>query len=158
MGVSVKTYKPSDVVVLVSGYQLTGIVSLSAAWSAPPFTVVKGIRGKNARVRNFDSSLTITLQVLQTSITNDILSDIVTKDISTGNGRLLVEIRDKSGTTVLTSTNGFVSNRANVEFSNDLSERQWVIEMLDTSFGTVVGGNAKVGPSLLDQALNFFGF
>lgn len=158
MGASVKTYKPSDVVVVVSGYQLTGIVSLTAQWSSPPYTTIKGIRGTNTRVRNYDSGLTLILQILQTSITNDVLSEIVSKDISTGNGRLHVQIKDSSGSTLLTSTNGFVSNRADVAYSNDLSEREWRIEMLNTSFDSVVGGNAKVGPSMLDQALNFFGF
>lgn len=158
MGASVKTYKPSDIVVVVSGYQLTGIVSLTAQWSSPPYTTIKGIRGKNTRVRNYDSGLTLTLQVLQTSITNDLLSDIVFKDSITGNGKLHVQIKDGSGSTVLTSTNAFVSNRADVAYSNDLSEREWRIEMLDTTFDTIVGGNAKVGPSMLDQALNFFGF
>lgn len=158
MGATVKTYKPSQVSLQIAGYQLGGLVSISVSFNSPQFKTIRGIRGQNTRVRNTDNSLVITIEVLQTSVTNDLLSSIVFEDLKTGNGRLAVYLSDLSGTTKIQSTNAFVESYADFQFNNNLTTRSWKISLLSTEVGGVnVGSNIRVGPSMLSQALDLIG-
>lgn len=159
MAAAVKTYKPSQVSLQVSGYQLGGLVSIRVSFNSPTYTLIKGIRGWNTRVRNVDTSVTIDIEVLQTSVTNDVLSNIVTEDLRTGNGRLQVSLSDLDGTTKIQSANGYLEKNADFEFANQIRNKSWRIVLLNTEVGGVnVGSNIKVGPSLLESALDLIGF
>lgn len=156
---AVKTYKPSQVALHIAGYQIGGLVSISVSFNSSQFKTIKGIRGQNTRVRDTDTSLIITIEVLQTSVTNDLLSSIVTEDARTGNGRLEVSLSDLSGTTKIQSSNAFVESYADFELSNKLSTRTWKISLLSTEVGGLnVGSNMRVGPNLLGQALDLLSF
>ena len=73
MSFEVYTYSPSEVILTISGYQITGFDKISVSRNSPAFSMVKGIRGQNTRVRNRDSSCTITVDLLQTAMANDCL-------------------------------------------------------------------------------------
>jgi len=75
---SVETYSASDVKLSIGGYIITGWDNLSINRRVKAFTPVYGIRGKNTRVKNVDSSATITVTLIQTAQSNDVLSAILT--------------------------------------------------------------------------------
>lgn len=159
MASDVLTYSPSDVNIVLCGYTLTGIDSVTLKWKSRPFTVHRGIRGQHTRVYNPDLQATIVLDVLQTSITNDILTNILIQDRRVKSGRLELAVNDTGGTTNYQSTDCFLAAYPDVKHYNGLELRTWEIEVLSWTDGQL-GGNAKAGIDVFDTvtgALNFIG-
>lgn len=155
MAAQVKTYKPADIsLVLAQGYQVGGIVSLGMTFPKERFKIINGIKGQNVRVRNQDTSCILTVELLQTSTANDVLSDILSQDKVTGRGRLQVLISDISGTTKIQSLNGYVSNFPETTYTNNLATRTWQIVLLNTEL-IKIGGNSTNRPAFLEQAASF---
>jgi hypothetical protein len=156
MPAPVKTYKPSDLKLIIAGsYQVGGIVSISVTFPER-YKIVKGIKGQHTRVRNQDTSATVTVELLQTSVSNDVLSSIVSKDILTGAGRLSLSIQDTAGTSRFETTNAFVTTYPQTSYSNELTTRTWTFQMLDTNI-ILVGGNTTRRPKFLEEIAGFLG-
>lgn len=153
MASDILTYSPSDVKILISGYTLTGVVSVSLNWKGSrPFTVHRGIRGKNTRVYNSDRYATVVVEVLQTSITNDIFSSILMQDSQNQSARLELAVKDTSGSTYYQSTECFVGAYPDIGLSGDVQTRKWEIECLNFLRGAGnIGGNARQGFDILDS-------
>lgn len=158
---SINTYSPSDVELYLDGYKVTGWVTISIKRNRDSYTFVSGIRGKNTRIRNYDKSATITLNVLQTSETHDILSEIHRQDIidednetsTADNARLIVTLRDSSGSSAFQSEDAFITGYPELKFSQDFEERTWVIQCLTTNIFKV-GGNLRPSTPILDNIFN----
>lgn len=148
---AVLTYTPSDVVITISGYIVTGVVSASISWNAETFKKISGIRGQVTRVQNKDSSASLTLELLQTSSTNDVLTELIILDKSYQSSRLQVSVTDTSGRTKISSSDAFVASLPEVSFSDGFSNRVWTIHMLSTT-DSHVGGNAKQFPDIFNAA------
>ena len=144
---TILTYAPSEVVLLIAGFQVIDLVSVKLNWNTERFSVVKGIRGKNTRVRNKDTGAVIEIDVLQTSITNDVFSQIVTLDEKSQVGNLSVSLKDNSGSTVVVSSNAFLASYPNFELKDVLQPRTWKLVLLSTD-QAIVGGNLKPAGNL----------
>ncbi|ATW58389.1 hypothetical protein CNR37_00182 [Pseudomonas phage ventosus] len=152
MASDILTYSPSDVKLIYCGYILTGIVSATLVWKgARPFTVYRGIRGKHTRVFNRDLYATVIVEVLQTSITNDIFTSTLVQDRRNQSARLEFSVNDKSGTTFYQSTECFIGAYPDISLSGEMQTYKWEIECLDFIDGGV-GGNARQGFDLFDSA------
>lgn len=127
------TYAPDEVALTFGGYIVEGWDSITVKRSSPAFQIKRGIRGKNTRVRNRDTSAVITLVCPQTSNVNKILTDLVTQDEITGNGRLSLSLIDGSGWEVFSSSEAFVDGLADREYEANESDREWVITCLNSS-------------------------
>lgn len=150
---TVQTYSPKDVILTVGGYQLTGWQSVSVSRSVKGFAVIRGIRGKNTRVKNVDTSATITLSLLQTAQGNDVLSYIHELDLEEGTARIALLLKDRSGRSVFSSNEAFITGYPTATFSGQFEYRNW--ELFCQTTGTyTVGGNAKPATDLLDSALS----
>lgn len=150
---TVHTYSPKDVILTVGGYQLTGWQSINVSRSVKGFTVIRGIRGKNTRVKNVDTSATITLSLLQTAQGNDVLSYIHELDLDEGTARIALLLKDRSGRSVFSSNEAFITGYPTATFSGQFEYRNW--ELFCQRTGTyTVGGNAKPATDLLDSALS----
>lgn len=150
MAGDILTYAPSAVTLVLCGYVLTGVVSVNLKWQSSPFTVIRGIRGQHTRIGTKDRQATCCIEVLQTSITNDILSEILNQDTRNYSGRLEFTVKDASGTTQWGSTQCFLRAWPDTELGGRLETRKWDIEIL--SFREiVVGGNARQGFDLFDS-------
>jgi hypothetical protein len=150
MAGDILTYAPSTVTLVLCGYVLTGVVSVSLQWKSSPFTVRRGIRGQHTRTGSKDRQSTVTIEVLQTSITNDILSEILEQDTRNYSGRLEFSVKDASGTTQWATTQCFLRGWADASFSGEIQTRKWDIEILSFISGKI-GGNARQGFDLLDS-------
>lgn len=150
----VVTYSPSEVILTFGGYSVSGWDSISVTKPTKEFTVVKGIRGKNTRIRNRDSHATITLQCPQTSQVNQILTSVLFADEVTGNGRLEISLIDGSGNEVFTSSEAFVSGNADRSYSNSESDRVWTIECLVSRWGDI--NRSFSADNILDTIMNLF--
>lgn len=150
---SVNTYSPNSVELSVGGYSIAGWDNITVARRVTSFLPIPGIRGKHTRVPNLDTSATITLTLIQTSPSNDVLSAIHGLDIINGTGRLVLTLKDKSGRSVFSTSEGYITGYPETVFSGDFEYRTWTIFCQSTS-ELVVGGNTKPDIPLVDQVVN----
>ena len=150
---TINTYSPKDVILSIGGYQLTGWQSINITRSAKSFQVIKGIRGKNTRVPNKDTSATITISLLQSSASNEVMSWILDSDVSEGTGRIALTLKDKSGSSVFSSVEAYITGYPTASFTGQFEYRQWELFCQTTSTYTI-GGNNRPSTSLFDSALN----
>lgn len=149
MAFEVHTYSPSDIRLDISGFQITGFESISVKKNSPAFSIVKGIRGKNSRVRNRDTSCTVTVTVIQTSLVNDVLNQILEEDLRTNSARLTLDLTDGLGSSKIVSNECFIESHADLVYSGDIEYRRWSLICLSTDLFRV-GGNAKLAASAFD--------
>lgn len=142
MAGNVLTYAPSDVTILVSGYQLSGLLSVELVWNSRPFTLYKGIRNQHTRVYNQSMAATLKIAVQQTSITNDVLSMILDEDRLGNSARLEVTMKDTSGSTLYQALQCYIPGYPSVKFTKGFEAREWEIDILDMT-KINVGGNSK---------------
>lgn len=153
---TVQTYSPKDVILTIGGYQLTGWQSVNISRSVKGFAVIRGIRGKNTRVPNVDTSATITISLLQTAQGNDVLSQIHGLDLEKGTARIALTLKDRSGLSVFSSNEAFITGYPTATFSDRFEYRNWELFCQATQ-SYVVGGNARGATDLLDSALSGVG-
>jgi len=134
------TYDPAKVVVSFGGNLIGGFADgtfVMAERSEDAFTVVVGSGGEGARVFSNNKSGTVTLTLMGSSSSNDILTSIAKVDelLKTGIGPLF--IKDLGGTTLVSAQNSWIKKPASIEFGKELSNREWVLECenLDLSGG-----------------------
>lgn len=142
MAGNVLTYSPSDVTILVSGYQLSGLLSVELVWNSKPFTMYKGIRNQHTRVYNESMAATLRIAVQQTSITNDVLSLVLSEDRLGKAARLEVTLKDTGGTMLYQALQCYIPNYPTVRFTHGFEAREWEIEILDMT-KINIGGNSK---------------
>lgn len=157
MSFNVNTYSPSDVTLAFGGYPLTGWNTISLRKNAPGFSAVRGIRGKNTRYRNTDTSATLSFSCLQTGEANDILSDIHREDLRTGSARISLTLKDGSGSSIFHSSEGFIVDFPEVVYSDGFEYRVWTIYCLSSEADWNVGGNLSPSDSLFSKVTNFVG-
>lgn len=129
----VHTYAPDEVALTFGGYIVEGWDSIVVKRNSPAFEIKRGIRGKNTRTRNRDTSATVTLTCPQTSEVNKILTDLVTQDELTGNGRLSLSLIDGSGWEVFSSSEAFVDGLPDRSYDADEGDRVWVMTCLNSN-------------------------
>lgn len=154
---NVNTYTPSDVYLIVCGEQMDGWETINVERNTTEaFKFIKGIRGKNTRVRDNDSSAKITISIIQTSELHDLLSEIHAQDLENGTGRLDVLLIDNSGTTKIHSIEAYIVGYPPKSFGESVSFLPWVIQCQSTE-SYVVGGNTQPNAPLLAEALKKLG-
>lgn len=141
------TYRPGEVIFTVCGFVIEGWTTITVARNAPVFRQVRGIRGKNTRVKMQDSSGTVRINLTQTSIANDVFSEILSLDQNTSSERLEIVIKDSAGTSLFSSTTAYLENFPESPYSASQTERVWTL-LCDKMDSYYVGGNSE-------QALDF---
>ena len=138
----VYTYSPQEVQLTFGGYTITGWQNLTITRSVDAFKPVRGIRGKHTRVRSIDTSCTITVTILQTSMSNDVLCRIHDLDLEYGSGRIELLLKDMGGTGVFSSAEAYVLGYPEVVYSGEFEYRQWRLFCQNTGNYTI-GGNGQ---------------
>lgn len=135
------TYDPESVTISVIGNLITGFAAgefITAEYNEDAFTTVVGADGKVCRVRNANQTATITLTLMQSSPSNDVLSAAANLDRLTGNGAGAFLLKDGRGTTLLSAQNCWVKKPPPAGFGKELGDRAWIIEC-DKLEGTIGG-------------------
>ncbi len=140
----VLTYRPGEVTLSICGYVVEGWTSIAIARNTPTFKQIRGIRGKNTRVMNADTSGTIRVNLTQTSVANDVFSELLAMDKRFATNRLEVTIKDNSGTSLFSSIKAYIESYPETTFSASQTERNWTI-LCDSMDGYFIGGNAEQG-------------
>ena len=136
----VLTYVPSNVVLTLSGHPISGWTSISITPSFPAFKQIAGIRGKNTRTRNKNTSATVTIEVLHTELINDVLSMVLQADMAAGTGRLEVSLSESTGTSFFTSTSAYITSYPEMRYEGDITTRVWTLQCESSEMHI---GNAK---------------
>lgn len=142
---SVKTYVPSNLNLLICGYKIEGWTKITISRNSPTFRQVRGIRGKNTRVRLLDTSATITITVPQTEEVNDVLSAISEADSRYGSGRLEIMMSDLSSDTHFSSATGYLTMLPQISYEASIGSNTWEISCDRSRFQPGGAKNAAVG-------------
>lgn len=140
---SVRTYDPKSVIVVVGGIPMSGFSDgtfLEIDRNEPTWNVVVGADGLVTRGKTNNFSGTMTLTLKQSSPSNDVLSGFMALDEATNNGVFVVLVKDLSGNSIYFSAQGWVTQYANSTFDKNITDRQWVITLAEADI--FVGSNA----------------
>jgi len=136
------TYVPSEVSIDIAGHIVSGYSDgsfVEAEHTNDRITMKKGADGETARVISSDDSGMITIRLQQTSASNDVLSSLFEIDIISFDGSFPIGIRDNQGNTLVSCGAAWIKKMPNVTFSNDVEDREWVIDC--GSLAIFAGGN-----------------
>ena len=149
------SYSPEDLIVLIQHpeftHQVTGFVEsgtfLTFERSVDRATLVSSVDGNHAaRVLRRNKAGTITLSLMQTSESNDVLTRIGILDEDAHSNKYLFSllIKDTSGRTVMSASQAFLGNDPAVGFSDGVETYDWTITV--ARLDKHIGGNSKFSP------------
>ena len=126
-----KNYDPLKIIVVLGEIQFQGFAEgtfVTTEQETDTFTKSVGAGGDVTRVRNHNNSGRMTVTLIQTSPTNDLLSARFNVDKATGLNTAPLMIKDLNGTTLLEAPNAWIVKRAEVEYGSEASNREWMID------------------------------
>jgi hypothetical protein len=138
------TYDPAQVALIAVGVPVTGFAPgtfIVAERNEDSFNLTIGSDGEGCRTRTNNKSGRITFTLQQSSVTNVLLSAALLLDENTpaGDGILPSGVKDNTGTTLVFAELSWLVKPSNVEYSNEATTREWIIETDNLQMG--VGGN-----------------
>jgi len=138
------TYNAKRVVVVMHGRPLSGFADgtfVAITMINDGITTQVGADGEIARAINSDKRCNVTITLQQTSMSNSFLSNLFQTDILSCGARMgPILIQDLCGDTIFAASECWVTKPADVEFSNELTNRAWTIQTSAPSQYNV-GGN-----------------
>ena len=128
---AVKTYDPANVSMMYGVIPITGFAqdaAITVEHDEDDWTLVVGVDGEGTRSKTSNKSATITVSLMQSSITNDLLSADRLLDVNTpgGTGGKPLIIKDLSGTTVFAAETTWIQKPPSAELNREASTREWV--------------------------------
>lgn len=122
----------------------------SAQFDKPRFSLVTGIDGDSARVRNTTRSGKIVVTLQQSSLSNNWLSSFNIADETLGAGVLPFFAREKGGGTTIFAASAFVQEVPQINLSINPMDRSWTF-LTDNLF-LYLGGLPKAKKAVLPQS------
>lgn len=139
---NVRTYDPKKVIItfgsiLFSGFADGSVVTITRSGNL--FDKRKGADGSVDRINMNSNDFEVQVNLMQTSVTNDLLSAVAAADLLANTGINPLTVKDLSGTTLFFAAQAWIQKDPDDEFGDSLGTRQW-------TFGTGVaskftGGN-----------------
>lgn len=144
---SVKTYDPKNVQIIIGGVPMSGLADgtfLTVAFDEPQFSKTVGADGEVSRAKSNNYSATATLTLKQTSASNDVLSGFATADRETNAGVVPMMVKEiGSGRTLLFAEAAWVEQFPDVVYSKEVEDREWTLALANVT--PFVGGNFVAG-------------
>ena len=138
----VLVYDPKNVSVIVGGKIISGFADgtfIKCERNEQAWNLKVGVDGEGARAKNNNKSGKITLTLMQTSSSNDVLSAYALADELGNAGAVPVYIKDHNGTSVATALTAWVQKFPDFEDAKEISMRSWVLETDELVLN--IGGN-----------------
>ena len=138
------TYDPKKVIVLFGGVEITGFAEDSIINVKPlsdGISSVVGAHGEVVRTLSPDDRHEVTINLLQSSISNDVLAAVHQRDKRIGDGVLPLVVKDLSGRMTFVDSQAWIVNNPEVNRTNNAADgsQEWV---LNTAGGILFpGGN-----------------
>ncbi len=137
-----RTYAPKRVQVIYGADILTGFMDgtfIEVDKTSDDFTPHVGADGEGARVQSADESGSVTLTLMQTSASNDLLQAARDADKQTSQGTKSLMVKDGSGTTLILAPEAWIRKLPKVGMAGEKGSRVWVFDSTDLQ--VKVGGN-----------------
>lgn len=143
---TVYTYSPDKVFVLVNGAPLTGLGEDTAVELAPVADLSSykvGMDGDVTRAVGTNRCCEITIRLLQSSPSNDVLSALIGLDTLTGGRLIAITVQDVLSRDLFVSPQSWLSARPTVTYAREASEREWKFVGLPSVWN--LGGSNIIG-------------
>lgn len=128
---TVATYDAKAVQVVFGGFTMSGFAKDSKVdieFDENAWTKQIGVDGEGTRSKTNNQGAKITVKLMQSSKSNDILSGIEKLDRMTNSGALPLMIKDSSGNSLYLCESAWIAKHPKVEFSVDAGPREWLFE------------------------------
>lgn len=149
---NIATFAPSLTTCIISGYILEGWNKISIARNTPVFRQIRGIRGKNTRVRNRDTSATITFEVYQSSMVNSVFSLCLEQDEISESVRLEIVLTNDSNDIQFSTTTAYVVGYPEVVIDDGLNVMRWQLACEESNL--FAGGAIPATPGVVENGLS----
>jgi hypothetical protein len=135
-----KTFNISDVILTFGVFQITGFFDdiIKVSFDDAPIKTHEGCDGEVCRAINNKRLATATLQLIQSSASNDYLSASHIADRASSVPLPFI-LKDNSGTSVVESSYAYVEKMSDIDFGQEVKVREWVIKLPNCIMTT--GGN-----------------
>jgi len=150
---SLATYSPNQVAVIISqdstgvthrvqGFSEDSMVSIER--NMETFSLFTSADDLNCRIANVNTSATVTIDLMRTSASNDILSQLYENDRQTldSSGLFNITITDLSGRSVYFSDQAYIASYPSSSFANSMTINTWTLHLPKTTM--FLGGNQKL--------------
>ena len=137
-----KTYDPGQVSVTFGPIILSGFGDGEQIMVEPnveSFTLLMGAQGEGARTRSRDKSARVTVRILQTSETNDLLSAVQNLDRAAGEGIFPLMVKDNGGRSLFLAESAWIVAPPSSPFGSEAGVREWIFET--DSMESLIAGN-----------------
>lgn len=144
MAKALKTYDPARIVMIVGPHKIEGTAPGKRVKITHPdkYNMVEGTDGEVARGKTNFSSITIEIELLQTSESNDVLSGyFTTDDITPGGVPLPIMIKDLDGTSLWIAAGAWATKMPDVEYTDTPGNNVWQFKTGPAS--SFVGGKVS---------------
>ncbi len=132
MGAKLSAYDPALITVVFGGARIEGMVpgSRVKVTMVERFKKVVGIDGEVARTKNADKTVQIMVELLQTSLSNDVLMGFHLADDAAPSGVVVpVMVKNLVGTFLVVAPGAWlVGPPKEVAYGSDVVGNQWVID------------------------------
>ena len=138
----VRTYDPANVIVSIGGTPMSGYADgtfINVSRDENAFTKVTGADGEVGRSKSNNRSGSLTLTLMQTSMSNDILSAIALLDEVSNAGVVPVLVKEIGTDTILMAGEGWIQKMPSYEASKEIGNREWILDL--ATLGMFEGGN-----------------
>jgi len=127
-----REYDSNAVVVSVGGADIEGFASgaiVTIEQLTDDYLEVVGTTGEVVRSRSNDRRATVTIRLMQTSPSNDILSAISNADLNAPNGVGVTSlyIRDMNGRALYSAASCWIARPPQVTFDQTAQPREWLV-------------------------------
>lgn len=137
-------WDPDQVDIVIGGFTLEGFADgsiLEFEEDGDRFVIVKGADGLITRSKALAKVATLTVHLMNTSRSNDVLSALHVADVLANGGAGIVPglIRDKNGTTIYETFSCWVMGLPKDTMSDKAEDRPWKIQFVN--YNAFLGGS-----------------
>jgi hypothetical protein len=125
-----RTYSSSDLIVTLGGDRIGGWIDgeyMTVSYDSDFYTYVNGADGEVTRVKNEKRMASITIRLLQTSPSNDVLSGYLNADLI-ANIPVPFVVKDLNGNTIFTGVQTSIIKTADFSFGTEGTAREWSLK------------------------------
>jgi hypothetical protein len=137
-----RTYSPDQIAVNFGGIRFSGFASgtfVEVERDEDAFTPVIGADGFSTRTQSKNRGATITVTLMASSPTNDLLMGVAIADEMSRTGVREFSLEELNGGTRMTAARTWIQKRPKIEFGKELTDRTWVFRT-DAAADYFVGG------------------